>query len=79
VVLGSMSARGAMNPHRSTKLTWGVIMGAIAATLLAAGGLDALQNGAIIAATPFVALMVLICVSLVKALHEHEGRRGDAR
>jgi glycine betaine transporter len=79
VVLGSMSAHGVLNPRTSTKLTWGVIMGAIAATLLAAGGLDALQNGAIIAATPFVLLMVLICVSLLKALREHEGRRGVAR
>ncbi len=70
VVLGSMSSKGEDDPRRSVKLTWGVIMGAIAAVLLAAGGLDALQGGAIVAATPFGLLMVAICWALVRALRE---------
>jgi glycine betaine transporter len=70
VVLGSMSSRGEDDPRRSVKLTWGVIMGAIAAVLLAAGGLDALQSGAIVAATPFGLLMIAICWALVRALRE---------
>jgi choline-glycine betaine transporter len=48
-------------------------MGAIAAVLLAAGGLDALQSGAILAATPFGLLMVAICWALVRALREDCG------
>lgn len=68
VVLGSMSSDGEVDAGRRTKLTWGVIMAVIAATLLAAGGLDALQDGAIVAATPFAIVMVLICWSLLKAL-----------
>lgn len=70
VVVGSMSSRGEDDPRSSVKLTWGVIMGAIAAVLLAAGGLDALQSGAILAATPFALLMVGICWALVRALRE---------
>ncbi len=70
VVLGSMSTGGALDPKRATKLTWGVIMGAIAAILLAAGGLGALQNGAILAATPFLLLMIVMCWSLIKAMSE---------
>jgi len=70
VVLGSMSTGGVLNPTRATKLTWGVIMGALAAILLVAGGLDALQNGAIVAATPFVILMLVMCWSLMKAMSE---------
>lgn len=70
VVLGSMSSGGKLEPPRTVKLTWGLIMGAIAAILLAAGGLDALQNGAIIAATPFMVLMVVLCWALLKALKE---------
>jgi len=70
VVLGSMSTGGVLNPKRVTKLTWGVIMGALAAILLVAGGLDALQNGAIVAATPFVILMLVICWALLKAMKE---------
>ena len=45
-------------------------MGAIAAILLAAGGLGALQNGAILAATPFLLLMIVMCWSLIKAMSE---------
>jgi glycine betaine transporter len=67
VVLGSMSG-GVLDPRNMVKITWGVIMAAIAAILLAVGGLDALQNGAILAATPFGILMVAICWSLHRAL-----------
>lgn len=75
IVLGSMSTNGALNPRRTVKLTWGVIMAALAAILLVAGsgGIGALQNGTIMAATPFGLLMLAICWSLYKAL------RGDRR
>jgi BCCT, betaine/carnitine/choline family transporter len=42
-----MSAGGVLDPRRVIKLTWGAIMGGVAAILLQSGGLDALQNGAI--------------------------------
>jgi len=67
IVLGSMSG-GVLEPGRFIKLTWGVIMGALAAILLVAGGLTALQNGAILAATPFAAIMLAMCWSLYRAL-----------
>jgi len=67
IVLGSMSA-GILDPSRLIKLTWGVIMGLLAAVLLLAGGLPALQNGAILAATPFAVIMVFMCWSLYRAL-----------
>ena len=82
VVLGSMSAGGVLNPKTRIKLTWGVIMAAIAAVLLVAGGggsdaLDGLTNGAILAATPFGILMVLMCYGLVKTLQSD--RREEER
>ncbi len=69
IVLGSMSG-GVLEPSRLIKLTWGAIMAALAAILLVVGGLDALQNGAILAATPFAAIMLLMCWSLHKAMSE---------
>ncbi|MET5013172.1 BCCT family transporter, partial [Burkholderia pseudomallei] len=47
IVLGSMSSGGALNPKTWVKLTWGVIMAAFAAIMLAAGagstrGIDAM-------------------------------------
>jgi glycine betaine transporter len=68
IVLGSMSAGGVLDPSRVIKLTWGAIMGGLAAILLLAGGLDALQNGAILAATPFAILMCVMCWCLYKTL-----------
>jgi glycine betaine transporter len=73
IVLGSMSAGGVLNPKTSIKLTWGVIMAALAVALLLAGGggadaLNGLTNGAILAATPFGILMVPMCYGLYKTL-----------
>src|SRR5215210_2495486 len=73
IVLGSMSAGGVLNPKTRIKLTWGVIMAALAVALLLAGGggpdaLGGLTNGAILAATPFGILMVPMCYGLFKTL-----------
>jgi choline-glycine betaine transporter len=59
-----------LEPSRLIKLTWGAIMAALAAILLVAGGLDALQNGAILAATPFAVIMLVMCWSTHKAMSE---------
>lgn len=73
IVLGSMSTGGSLNPKTSIKLTWGVIMAALAVALLLAGGggsdaLNGLTNGAILAATPFGILMVPMCYGLYNTI-----------
>ncbi len=69
VVLGSMSVvGGSQDPTRFVKLLWGAVMAALAAILLVAGGLPALQNGAILAATPFGFIMLALCWSLHRTL-----------
>ncbi len=45
IVLGSMSAGGVLNPKRVIKLTWGAIMGALAAILLVSGGSTRCRTG----------------------------------
>jgi len=84
VVLGSMSS-GSPEPRLVVKLTWGIIMAAIAAVLLVVGGggataLTGLTNGAILAATPFGILMVPMCYGLYKtiAADYREERRKEA-
>ena len=47
---------------------WGVATGAAASILLLAGGLEALQQASIIAAAPFLLVMIGLCVGLYKAL-----------
>jgi len=72
IVLGSMSAGGALNPSRVIKLTWGAIMAGVAAILLLAGsgGTTAIQQAQIIIAAPFMVLMLVLCYALFKALRE---------
>ena len=80
IVLGRMSARGILNPKAAVKLVWGAIMGAFAAILLLAGGLDALQDASIVAALPFVVILLALCWALSRALmEERREERGGAR
>lgn len=71
VVMGSLSEHGTIRPGRPTVVFWGVATGAVAAVMLLVGGQDALtglQTITIIAALPFVLVMVGMAVALVKDL-----------
>ncbi len=57
------------------RIFWAVIEGAIAASLLLAGGLEALQTATITSALPFCAIMLLICWGLWKALRVDYAKR----
>ncbi len=70
LVLGSLSSGGSLHPRTWLVVVWGVLMGGVAAALLLAGGLTALQNATILVALPFVVVMLALCVSLVKELRE---------
>ncbi len=78
LVLASMSTDEAGDPPLSRKLAWGVAVALIAAVLLLAGGLEALQGVITIAAMPFALLMLLVMVALYRVLdqeHRLEERR----
>ncbi|QUD81523.1 BCCT family transporter [Gordonia polyisoprenivorans] len=71
LVMGTLSERGTHEPRRVTTVFWGVLTGAVAALLLAMGGddpdheaLNGIKQMAIIAALPFVLVMIGMCVSL---------------
>jgi choline/carnitine/betaine transport len=71
IVMGSLSQRGAIEPRRLPVIFWGVATGAVAAVMLLVGGEDALnglKNITIVAAVPFVFVMIGLCVALVKDL-----------
>lgn len=68
VVMGMLTSRGSMEPRRVNVITWGVLTGAAAAVLLLTGGLSGLQTWAILSAAPFAIVLVLMSVSLIKAL-----------
>ncbi|WP_308200032.1 BCCT family transporter [Actinotalea sp. C106] len=69
-VLGVLSSRGSMVPSKVVRLAWGGLISATAAVLLLSGGLEALRAVAIVAALPFAVVILLMVVSLIKALRE---------
>jgi glycine betaine transporter len=71
-VLGMLSSEGRLTPSNRVKLTWGALQSSIAAVLLLSGGLEGLQTAAIVAAAPFAVIMVLMCVSILRALQEED-------
>jgi choline/carnitine/betaine transport len=87
VVTGTLSQRGSILPSRWVVVFWGVMMGAIAAIMLAVGAgqdeaLQGIQNITIIMAAPFALVMVALCVALAKDLHDdplmRKARRKEA-
>jgi choline/carnitine/betaine transport len=73
LVMGSLTSGGALHPRRWLVVTWGVLMASVAAVLLVAGGLDALRTATILVALPFVVVMLLMCVSLIRELRQDPG------
>ncbi|WP_144558742.1 BCCT family transporter [Shouchella miscanthi] len=71
-VLGSQSTNGSLNPPTKIKILWGVLMSATAAVLLYSGGLQGLQNTMIVVAFPFSIIMLLMVISLFKALRHEQ-------
>ena len=67
-VLAMLSSNGNVNPSNKKKICWGLILSVMAVSLLFAGGLKALQTISIVAAFPFVIIMIASCFSLVKDL-----------
>lgn len=83
LVLGMMSSDGNPNPSTKSKLLWGGLVAGIAISLLLAGGLKALQTATIVFAVPFSLVIILMLVSLWRAVREdwtaHERRERELR
>lgn len=80
-ILASMTTKGSLHPTLFPKIIWGVLMSLIAAVLLYAGGLEALQTASLIAALPFTVVLLLLIISIMRLL-KHEPlpvRKADIR
>ena len=71
-VLGIFTSNGDLNPSRNKKIVWGIVQALLATSLLIAGGLKALQTASVVAAFPFIFVMIFTCISLLKAFKEEE-------
>ena len=67
-VIDMLTAGGDTNPPKIQRLFWAIAEGVIAAILLAAGGLSALQAAAIVAGLPFALVIFVIMYALLRGL-----------
>ncbi|WP_268865972.1 BCCT family transporter [Methanolobus vulcani] len=71
-VIAMLTSNGSLKPNDSIKAIWGAILGSVASVLLLAGGLVALQTAAIVAALPFMFVMMAMVYSFIKAISSED-------
>ena len=69
LIVNTINAAGAEKPSgRPHIIFWGAALSLVVGGLLVAGGVGAIQSAMVIGALPFSLVMVLMCISLVKAI-----------
>ena len=78
LIVNTINAAGDEGPKaRPHILFWGAALGLVVAGLLISGGTSAIQTAMVIGALPFSLVMVLMCISLIKAIW-NDGKREAA-
>ena len=67
-IVAQLTDRGSKNPPLLKRMVWGTTIAAICLTLIATGGLEALQAAAILAALPFVFVLYAMVWMLFREL-----------
>ena len=70
LVIATLLSLGDDHPPQRFRVVWGAAQGFVAAVLLVAGGLEALQAASIAAALPVSFVMVLMTLGVIKSLAE---------
>lgn len=73
VVMATMASKGSIAPSKIVTVIFGVLMGGIACAMLLVGGLNALQQAAILGAVPFTFVLIAVTFAWFKALREEDG------
>ncbi|WP_245617726.1 BCCT family transporter [Nitriliruptor alkaliphilus] len=71
-VIDMIASGGSLNPPVGMRVFWAVSEGVVAAVLLAAGGLGALQAGAIATGLPFTVVLLVAMVGIMKGLRSEQ-------
>ncbi len=67
-VLGMFSTGGDLNPSARVKLAWGAILGALGLVMILSNSIDAVKSIIALGALPFVFIVLLLVVCLLKAI-----------
>ena len=78
LVITTMLSMGDDHPPQKFRIVWGLGEGFVAAVLLLAGGLTALQTASIAAALPVSVIMLLMTWGIVKSLNEDSSMVPDS-
>ncbi|GAB3669824.1 BCCT family transporter [Halopiger thermotolerans] len=65
LALGMLTTGGAESPSTINRVIWGFLIGALASLLMVTGGVDALQQAAIITGGPFSVIAILAVVAMI--------------
>ena len=79
LVVDMLTSGGKEESPTWQRIFWAVIEGIVAAALLLAGGLGALQTATIASALPFTMIMILMCWGLLRALRIESFKRMSLR
>ncbi|KGM56704.1 choline transporter [Lysobacter arseniciresistens ZS79] len=79
LVVDMLTSGGAGDSPTWQRVFWSVLEGVIAAALLVAGGLGALQTASIASALPFAIVMIVMCWGLLRALRIEGAKRTSLR
>jgi len=71
-VLAMFSSGGSQNPAVRIKLIWGAILGALGLAMILAGSVAAVRNIIAMSAGPFVFIILILLVCLLKALKKEK-------
>lgn len=68
LVIDMITSGAVPNPPVWQRIFWAICAGIVAAVLLVAGGLQALQTAALVSALPFAVVMLFLCYGVLRAL-----------
>ncbi|QUX27427.1 BCCT family transporter [Nocardiopsis akebiae] len=80
-IMGSATSRDLPNevePSRSNRVLWAVVLAAVSVSVMSAGGTDALQTLSVVTAFPLIIILSLVAASLVRWLREDDRYRSGA-
>jgi len=75
LVIDTITSGGHLNPPIWQRVFWAVTEGLVAAVLMVAGGLGALQSVTIAMALPFTLVIVFACVGLLRSLRQEASQQ----
>ena len=81
-VLAMLTDHGNMDPDKKLRAGWGIAQGAVTIICMVVGGqsvLQILQTVSIVAAFPYMIVMILMCVSIYKTLSRDAAEEGLKR